>query len=264
MQKISVIIVNWNVSDLVLRCIESMNNAKYSNLEIIIIDNASKDDDLINLMKVKNINLVLKNENLGFRKAVNIGFKIATGELIILLNPDTLVPQNFFSECLKFFKEFPDAGIMGPKFVNEDLSIQGSVFPDPSVINTIKQFWLNKGPLTEKYSPNTNDPVTVPNVSGGCMVMTRSVVEKLGLFPENAFMYYEDLDYCKRARNNGFKVYFNPRITIIHAHGRSASKSNKANKYLIEASKKYNGLFKYYAMWFVSWSGQKLRHVFER
>lgn len=248
MQKISVIIVNWNVADSLGQCIKSIDDTKYPDLELIVIDNNSD-------IKPKNVT-IQNNTNVGFSAAVNQGLARCTGDLIVLLNPDTRVPSDFFTKSREFFKKHSDAGVMGPKFVNPDGSSQGSVFPEPSIINTVREFWLGKKGLTQKYTPKETRDVFA--VSGGCMLIPRRTIEKIGLLTEEVFMYYEDMDYCRRVHQAGLKVYFYPEITIVHEHGQSSKKSPNSYKYLVESSIWYNGAIKHYLMWFISWTGQKL------
>ncbi len=247
MDKISVIIVNWNVAESLERCLKSLSATKYQKLETIIIDNNSD-------IKPKGVTVQNKT-NIGFPAAVNQGLARSTGDLIVLLNPDTRVPKDFFTKGLEFFVTHPDAGVMGPKFTNPNGSAQGSVFPKPSVINTFRQFWLGQKGLTEKYTPAETCDVFA--VSGGCMFIPRKTIEKIGLFTERLFMYYEDLDYCRRVHQAGLKVYFYPEITIVHEHGQSSKQTSNSYKYLVESSIWFNGPIKHYLMWLIARTGQK-------
>lgn len=258
MPKITVVIVSWNVSASLGRCLKSIIDTGYPSLQLIVVDNASTDDTVVLLKKYPQVNLLTNSTNIGFPKAVNQGLKIADGELVVILNPDTQVQNNFFSDSLAFFKNHPDAALMGPKFVNPDGSVQGSVFPEPSLITAIQEFWLNQGPLTQKYAPTGDEPVSVNSVSGGCFILPKKMLDQIGLLTEQVFMYYEDLDYCRRIRQSGLKIYFNPAIKILHEHGQSSKQSQKSLGYLKSSSRWYNGAFKDFLLWFISWTGQKL------
>ena len=238
--KISVIIVNWNVTESLERCIKSVMATNYSNLELIVIDNNSDD-------KPKNVT-IQNTQNIGFPKAVNQGLSKSTGGYILLLNPDTRIPKDFFVKALKFAKLHPDMGVMGPRFTDSDGTPQGSVFAEPSLFK-----------MSQKYSPSSTAVVNA--ISGACMLLPKSTVVKIGNFTENVFMYYEDLDYCRRVRSAGLKVYFNSGITIIHEHGKSSSQTPDAQKYLWQSSIWYNGPIKHYLMTIVSWTGQKWRKL---
>jgi GT2 family glycosyltransferase len=258
--KISVIIVNWNVGQSLKSCLDSVFATKYPSLEVIIIDNNSTDNSLkvIKSFKSLEIKLIRNSLNIGFPKGVNQGLKISTGDYLLLLNPDTRIPSDFFSDCLDFFTNHPTAGIMGPKLLDPDGKAQGSVFHEPQVLTAIKEFWLGQTGLTAKYTPDETRPTIVDAVSGACMFLPASAVEKVGKFTEAVFMYYEDLDYCRRIRAADLQVYFNPQIAVVHEHGSSSKQSPKARQYLWDASLWYSGPLKHYLMWFITWTGQKL------
>lgn len=239
MEKISVIVVSWNVADSLKLCLESVIATKYPNLEIIVIDNNSE-------VKPKNVT-IQNDKNIGFPAAVNQGLKKSTGDYLLVLNPDTSIPKDFFVKALNFASTHPDMGIMGPKFTDPDGTPQGSVFPEPSIFKA-----------APKYTPDADKPVVVNAISGACMWLSKSTVVKIGNFTEKVFMYYEDLDYCRRIRASSLKVYFNPDITIIHEHGSSSRQSPNAQKYLRQSSLWYNSPLKHYLMWLISWTGQKL------
>lgn len=240
MEKISVIIVNWNVNGPLSRCIKSVKETNYPNLEIIVIDNNSD-------VGPKEVTIQNK-ENIGFPAAVNQGLKGSTGDFILILNPDTRLPKDFFINALDFASLHPDMGIMGPKFIDPNGTPQGSVFDEPKI-------GKNRG----KYSPRSI--AVVDAVSGACLFFHRSTLNKVGHLTEKVFMYYEDLDYCRRIRQAGLKVYYNPNITIVHEHGQSSKQSSQAQKYLWQSSLWYNGPLKHYAMWFYSWTTQKLQKL---
>ncbi|TSC88451.1 MAG: glycosyltransferase [Microgenomates group bacterium Gr01-1014_16] len=246
--KISVIIVSWNVAQSLKRCLESVFAAKYPNLEVFVIDNASTDDSVKIAKSFAGVKVVANFNNIGFPKAINIGLRQSRGDYILLLNPDARIPKDFFTKALEFTKSHSDIGVMGPKFVDPDGTPQGSVFPEPSLFKS-----------SQKYSPSS--PSIVNAISGACMFFPKQTLNKIGLMTEKVFMYYEDLDYCLRIRVTGLKVYFNPNITIIHEHGQSSKKSPLAQKYLWQSSIWYNGPLKHYLMWLISWSGQKFQKL---
>ncbi len=242
MEKISVIIVNWNVNAALQRCVRSVLATKYPNLELIIIDNNSE---------IKPPTVTIQNKvNLGFPKAVNQGLGKSTGDYLLLLNPDTRLHKDFFDSAVQFIKAHPDIGVMGPKFTDPDGKNQGSVFHEPSIFGS-----------NQKYTPNSLEPIAVNAISGACMFIPRHTIEKVGMLTEEVFMYYEDMDYCRRIRKSGLKVYFNPQITIVHEHGSSAKINPLTSNWrgqLWKSSLWYNGPIKHYLMWFVSLCKQKM------
>ena len=262
----SVIIVSWNVAESLKQCLNSIFATGYDNLEVIVIDNASNDTSAKVAKGFSSVLFIQNTKNIGFPKAVNIGLRQSRGDYLVILNPDTRVSQNFFTQSLNFFTQHPDAWIMGPKLINTDGTIQGSVFPEPSILNSFREFWLGQSGLTAKYVPTSGHPQSVNCISGSCMIMPRSTLDKIGLMTERVFMYFEDLDYCRRIRRLGGKIYFNPKIVIVHEHGNSTKQSARANPvllpfwkgYLWDSSLWYNGPLKHYVMIAVSWTGQKL------
>ncbi|MEK7504084.1 MAG: glycosyltransferase family 2 protein [Patescibacteria group bacterium] len=275
MQKISVIVINWNVSDSFERCIKSILETKYPDLELILIDNDSHKKPKI--PQDPRVTYIQNKSNIGFPAAVNQGLKLFVGDYVLLLNPDTKLPKDFFETAIKFIECHPQAGVMGPKFESE-----GSVFPEPSIVNTISEYWFGHKGLTEKYTPDKVSSVNA--VSGACMFMPRKVVEKVGLFTDQVFMYYEDLDYCRRLRKLGYKVMFNPEIQIFHEHGQSAKQTSQdkyrnfleilaypfrkilkfpntllsTQRYRTEAGIWYNGWLKQLIMAFIIWSSERV------
>ena len=247
--KISVIIVSWNVVKSLKRCLSSVLATHYSNLEVIIIDNASSDSSLKSLPNLPFVTVVPNGKNIGFPQAVNQGLKMSIGDYLLVLNPDTRIPKDFFINALEFAKAHPDMGVMGPRFTNPDGTPQGSVFPEPSIFR-----------ISQKYTPASTSVVNT--VSGACLFFPRSTLDKIGNFTEKVFMYYEDLDYCRRVRQAGLKVYFNSEVTIVHEHGQSSKQSSGSLKYLQQSSLWYNGPLKHYLMWFISWTSQKLHSIF--
>jgi len=239
-EKISVVIVNWNVTNSLQQCVKSVLTTKYPNLELIIIDNNSA---------IKPPMVSIQNKvNLGFPKAVNQGLKESSGDYILILNPDTRIPKDFFEVAIQFIKAYPDVGLMGPKLVDPDGSPQGSVFHEPSLFGS-----------SQKYTPVGVEAVFA--VSGACMFLPKSTIAKIGYMTEEVFMYYEDLDYCRRIHRAGLRVYFNPGITVVHEHGSSAKQNPQTLDWrgqLWKSSLWYNGPLKHYLMWFISWTGQKL------
>ena len=258
MSEFSVIIVSWNVSQSLKHCIKSVLDTKYPDLEIIVVDNASTDDSVRVVKDFESIRLIKNSKNIGFPKSVNIGLRQSRGDYLVVLNPDTVLPEKFFISLPQFFKKNPDAWIMGPKLTDPDGKIQGSVFPEPSIRNTFREFWMGKKGLTAKYTPPGDVPVKVNAVSGSCLIFPRSTLERTGLLTEKVFMYYEDLDYCRRIRKMGGNIFFNPEIVVIHEHGSSSKKSPLAQKYLWDSSLWYNGFIKHWIMYFITRIGRFL------
>jgi GT2 family glycosyltransferase len=181
-----------------------------------------------------------------------------------LLNSDTQVKEGTLVKLVEFEKKVGPA-IIGARFLNPDGSTQASVFHLPTIRRAICEFWLGKRDAFSKYAPAGERPVEVEAVSGGAMLISRGIIEKIGLFDERYFMYFEDLDYCRRAKLAGFKVYYLPSAEVIHEHGASGRKiADEANQWrrLIPSSKIYHGMLRHYLIYSIIWLGQRLRRFF--
>lgn len=258
---LSVIIVSYNVKDLLHGCLGSIINHQSStiNYEVIVVDNASTDgsvefikeltssrvkerkNSLINnsLMKNKSIKLIENRENLGFGKANNLGAKKAKGEFVLFLNPDTKVCPGSLKKMVEFFKTRPRVGIIGPQLLNADGSFQPSVGRYPSILSLILEKPIDflerrisitrpfLGKFLIKYK-KFEEPSRVDWVSGAALACRKEVWESLKGFDENFFMYFEDTDFCLRARKTNWEVYYLPGSKIYHLRGKSQpAKSRK-------------------------------------
>ncbi len=259
--KLSIIIVTWNTADTTLKCIQSIKkNLLNFNYEIIVVDNASTDDTLAKLKKESGL-IVLENKvNLGFGAGNNIGAKIAKGEYLLFLNSDMELVDNKLIEMYKYLIKNSRIGIIAPKYLNTDLSDQGSAWPPQTPLNAFKEFWLGQKTYS-KYIPQSKEPVEVFSVSGGAMMIKKSLFNKIGGWDKRYFMYFEDLELCRQVRKLGYKIYYFPECSFIHRHGASGKKlvSDKNQwRRLIPSSKIYHGLYKHYLLFLITWSGQKL------
>ena len=277
---LSIIIVSFNTKELTLKCIDSILASRLKILyEIIVVDNGSSDGSQENFKRLsdKRIKLILNDKNLGFAKANNIGIKSSRGIFKLLLNSDTEIRNSALNSLYNFAKAKKSVGVVGARLLNPDGSIQGSVYRLPTIKRTIYQYWLNKGKFLDKYYPESKIPVEVEAVVGGAFLITSETIEKAGLLDERYFMYFEDIDYCRRVREAGLKVYYLPTAEIIHHHGASpapeqirygvngkklADVENQWRR-LIPSSKIYHGIMKHYLINFIIWSGQKWQKLFK-
>jgi GT2 family glycosyltransferase len=269
-KNISVIIVNYNTKDLLKNCLKSLEKHHCGlSLEIFIVDNGSSDSSVDYLKTLKNKNnidyiVIFNGKNLGFAKACNQAIDYAKGKYVLLLNSDTLIKDNSLKLLYEFAEKHPKAGIVAPQLLNGNKSIQDSCYNFPTLKNAIKEFIFGEKGSFLKFYPDTNKPVIVEAVVGAAMLIPQKVINLIGKLDEKFFMYYEDIEYCKRIWQNGMKVYYLPSAQIIHLHGKSAQKSDKKNSFkksndiLIESSKKYNGLIKYHLLNIIIKVGSKL------
>lgn len=265
---LSIVIPNYNTKKLLRKCLQSIEQeskrVKEQEIEVIIVDNGSTDSSVDYLKRVadgKKIQIILLGENWGFARAVNQGIKKAKGKYILLLNSDTQVQKETLKEAVDFIQRHPHS-IVGLQLVNLDGSIQPSVYHFPSILGAVKEFWLGQKDSYQKYYPKSPHPVKVDAVTGAAMLIPKKIIKKIGLFDEKYFFYFEDLDYCRRAKKAGLKVYYLPSVKILHHHGAATQAIPElTHQWLVESSKKYNGLVKYYLLTSIIWLGQKWRRL---
>ncbi len=268
MINVSVIIVSFNTKKLLRKCLASIEKIETGDwrLETIVIDNASFDGSPEMIKKeFSQVKLIANKKNQGFAKANNQGLKIAKGDYLLLLNSDTEVRSGPLQKLGEFAQNRPQVGVVGAKLLNPDGSIQPSVYHFPTIWRAIKEYWFGLKGTYEKYAPMFEKEVGVEAVTGAAMLIPRGTIEKIGLLDERYFMYFEDLDYCRRVRRAGFKVFYLPTAEILHHHGQSAVKTGpKAYQYLIQSSKIFNGILKYNLLTLIIWLGQKWQKILRK
>jgi GT2 family glycosyltransferase/lipopolysaccharide/colanic/teichoic acid biosynthesis glycosyltransferase len=233
MIEISIIIVNYNVRRFLEQSLDSIQKAlRGIPSEIIVVDNGSNDGSAAWLRQTHpRVRLIENSDNRGFARANNQAIREARGEILCLINPDTLVREDTFRVCLRYLRGHSKAGAIGCKILNPDGSLQLSCrrsFPTPwvaftKVVGLSRLFprsrWFGKYNLTFLDPEKT---VEVDAISGSFMVVPRRTVDDVGLLDERFFMYGEDLDWCYRIRQKGWSIVYLPETQIIHYKGQSA------------------------------------------
>jgi GT2 family glycosyltransferase len=270
--ELSIVIISFNTKDLTLTAIESIyNEGSDIEREIIVVDNDSKDGTVPELRKLvardKNFRLIENNKNLGFAKANNQGLSISKGKYALLLNSDTLVKKGALGKLLDFARKKEDAGVVGPRLLNRDGSVQKSCYRFPTLIGAIKEYWFGfKGNFVQ-YAPKGERPVEVDALAAAAFLLTPKALKRVGVLDEKYYFYFEDLDYCKRVKETGLKVYYFPKAEIVHllgASGKAIASEENQWKRLIPGSKIYHGLVKHSLIAFVMWTAQKWEKILKR
>jgi N-acetylglucosaminyl-diphospho-decaprenol L-rhamnosyltransferase len=224
--KFSVVIVNHASWPLTLRCLECLHATGYERFEVVIVDN----DDPAPPEIPYPVRLIRNKENLGFAKACNRGIATSEGDLVVLINPDTIVNEDFFRRTEEFFDGNPTVGVAGPRVLDEDGRVQLSARRELSMISglfgrtSLLTRLFPKSALVKSQFPAVTEvsaPTKVDWVSGACMVVRRRVIEEIGPLDEQFFMYFEDADLCRRARGAGWSVYYLPHVEVTHRAGGS-------------------------------------------
>jgi hypothetical protein len=246
---LTVIIVNWNTKDMLRNCLSSLREElKTTNGSVIVIDNDSRDGsremvgDLFPEMY-----LINSGRNAGFAAANNIGLKMCISQNILFLNPDTVVLPGSIRKMVEVMIEYPSVGAVGCKMVDESgkvLPMGLQWFPSPFT-ELVSLLLVSKHTL--KYFrnilpyKNPEESGYVKKIFGGCFLVRKDVLDRVGYFDDRFFMYVEDVDLCRRIIEGGWKIYYLSETEIIHYCGAS---SNKAGNYF-SVLMKYESIWKY-------------------
>jgi GT2 family glycosyltransferase len=229
---VSIIYVNWNSVAYVRESIASIyEQTRNIRFEIVVVDNASPAGG-VDVLKQEfpDIVLIKSSQNLGFAGANNLGYKNSSGKNLLFLNPDTKLVSPAINLMLKRMEALPNAGILGCKLLNSDLSVQTSCIQRfPTILNQVldADYLRFRWPNSPLYGiaplfSSSIDPAAVEVISGACMLVKRDVFERAGLFSEEYFMYAEDLDLCYKVVSAGFVNYYSGDATVIHYGGKSS------------------------------------------
>lgn len=227
---LSVIVVSWNVRELLSACLRAVPPATQGiAAETIVVDNASADGSADMVARQFPDAVLLRNdENLGFARANNRGMAAARGRYFVLLNSDTVAPPRSLSAMVAFMDAHPRAGAASPRLLRPDGAPQPYAFgrdPTPRYLLRRALAHRRRGYL---HDWGIDEPVQVQWVSGACLVARREAVEQVGGLDERIFMYFEDNDWCRRMRMGGWQVWYNPRAEITHIGGASLNQNPRA------------------------------------
>lgn len=246
---LSIIIANFNSGEYLLRCLESLKKSKDEvSIDVFVVDNASSDESLKNVKnKFPEINYIENKENLGFGKANNIALKKVNTPYVLFLNPDTQVDRGTIPFLIKFMEEDKKIGAVTCKVVLEDGSLDWAshrAFPNPLVALS---YALNIDRFYHKTSEDLTKVHEVDVISGAFFLTRKSILDKIGGFDEDYFMYGEDIDLCFRIKKAGYKIMFVPSVKIIHHKGISSGlKEHSQNKTTADIETRKRALDNFY------------------
>ncbi|MBU0702388.1 MAG: glycosyltransferase family 2 protein [Chloroflexi bacterium] len=264
MLDLSIVIVNWNVRDLLRCCLASLAErapgVAAPSLEVIVVDNGSADGsaDMIRT-EFPHVQLIANDENRGFTAANNQGLARGRGRYLLLLNPDTEVLGDALATMIGYMDERPQVGALGPQLRYPDGTLQPSRRRFPTlttalVESTIVQQWWADNRILRRYymadtaegTPGDDTIQAVDWLVGACLLVRRQVYEQVGGLDEGFFMYSEELDWCRRIRDAGWEVVYLPTATIVHHEGKSSEQVVAARHIHFQTSKvryfrKYHG-----------------------
>ncbi len=264
---VSVCIVTYNTKEFLEKCLLSIRSSTKVAHEIIVVDNNSSDGTRALLKQIfPDVKSIFNEENKGFAKAANQAVKLAVGNYVLILNPDTEVLTDAIDRCFEFIKTKSEKDLVTCKIINSDGSVQK--------IKKSKQFYSLKTQLfmhsnLDRFFPNHHlvrdarlrhidyNQLQVIDYAEGCfMMMKREFFETIGLFDEEYFLYSEDCDLCRRVAEHGGKIYYYPEATIIH-HGGESTKQDS-----LEAHHQFVlNRYKFYEKQFGADSARKFRSI---
>jgi GT2 family glycosyltransferase len=230
--EVSAIIVSYNTRAMTLRCLESLGQALDGIAsEVFVVDNASKDGSADAIReRFPNVKVVENPVNAGFGAANNLAMREASGDFVLLINSDAFARPGAVKAMLAVMRGDDRIGVVGPRLLNEDASLQRSVYRYPSPAQAVlENLWLSRllgrAGLREDYEAWPHDQqADVPWVIGACMLVRRRVIDEVGGFDERFFMYAEEADWQKRIADGGWRIVFTPAAEVMHLGGASGAK----------------------------------------
>lgn len=241
--KLSIIITSYRNPELLRLCLESIKkNVKKIKYEIIVAD-SSTEEQTRDLFRegFSDVTFIPNKKNKGFGGLVNQGFKKAKGEFLFVINADIIVKNNAVNKLLEFIEKDRSVGIVAPKLINFDNSVQQSCFKFYSPATVIyRRTFLGKMKFAKKHlrdflmkdQQNKGKPFGADWVMGSAIMTRREFVAKVGSYDKRYFMYFEDVDWCRRFWEKGYKVIYNPDVKVFHYHGRASASRNAFNSVL--------------------------------
>jgi hypothetical protein len=232
--KLSICIVTYHSKKLLRDCLQSLRENTTLDYEVIVVDNGSQDGVGPMLQQdFPGIQFLANDSNLGYTIPMNHALRQANGRCLLQLNPDTLILPQSLENLVEFLDAHPEAGICGPKVLNRDRSLQKPCRRGEPTPWAVLTYFLGlsklfpKSRLFGQYLMNymgEDETHMVAGVSGSCMLVRRAVIDQIGYLDERFFAYQEDADFCFRARQSGWQVYYVPTAQIIHFGGYGGSR----------------------------------------
>jgi GT2 family glycosyltransferase len=223
---ISIVALTWNTTEVTIEFLRSINEHNtYQNIEIIIVDNGSAQDPTAVLKDVYPEAIIIRNEkNLGFTGGNNIGIKQAKGEYLFIVNNDTEFTPGLLEGLLEIFQQYPDAGMVSPKFhyYFHKGTIEYAGYHEVNVLTGRNSMIGCKEIDNGQY----NDIKVTNYAHGGGMMVPRKVVDEVGALPEHFFIYYEEFDWSEQIKRKGYKIYYQPKSLIYHKESMTTGKSS--------------------------------------
>lgn len=231
---LSISIVNWNVKELLKKCLNSiLENKDNLNIEIFVVDNNSKDGSQDMVKKdFPQVKLIENKSNVGYAAANNKALKFSKGKYILLLNPDTEIKPKAIRNMIDFMESNPRAGAIGPKLLNPDGTLQRSCVSFPTLETALYNALfldalLPKSKIFGKYNMgywNHNDLREVDQPMGAALMVRKKTIDQIGLMDEYNLFWFDEVDWCHEIKKHGWKIYYFPDAQVLHHKGQSFKK----------------------------------------
>jgi GT2 family glycosyltransferase len=231
---VSICIVTYKVRDMLRDCLNSLAASTRLDYEVIVVDNGSQ-DGVVEMLQSEfpSVKRIENNQNLGFTRPINQAMRLSLGKYLVLLNPDTLILPGALDTLVAFMQDHPQVGICGPKVLNRDGTLQKPCRRGESRPWAVLTYFSGLSRLFPKSKlfgeylmsyMDEDETHPVAGVSGSCMLVRRETVNQIGYMDERFFAYQEDADYCYRARQVGWQIYYVPQARIVHFGGMGGSR----------------------------------------
>jgi len=222
---LTIVTVNYKTADLVNDCVQSIKDHTPASLPVTIavVDNGSNDGSLEKIAAAHpDITLIDGKDNLGFSKGNNIVLRDVKTKYAMLFNNDALMLPGTLERMIEFMEQNPDCGMCGARVLNPDMTDQDYPCYFPSVPEMFRRMF--SGPQFPAKDVPRNKPIPMARIHGACLMTRREVLETVGVMDEQFYMYEEDMDWCLRVRNAGWKLWLLPDVSIIHLGGQTTGR----------------------------------------
>lgn len=245
MVDLSIVIVNWNVRELLRRCLASIFAADLPSLEVIVVDNASSDGS-VEMIRAgfPQVVLIANPKNIGFPAGNNQGFAASRGRFVMTLNPDTEIVGDALARMVAYLEAHREVGALGPQLLDPAGTLQSSRRRFPTLATALfESTWLQglapRRVLRRYYVEDVPADAAqeVDWLTGACILVRREVLQSAGGFDEGFFMYSEELDWCRRIRLAGWTIVYLPEARVIHHVGKSSDQAVAARHIHFNTSK---------------------------
>ncbi|HVI47680.1 MAG TPA: glycosyltransferase family 2 protein [Chitinophaga sp.] len=230
--RVSIVTVNYNNTAVTCELMASLHRISYSNLEVIVVDNASRENPEAAVKKIyPSAKIILSDTNLGFAGGNNLGIKAATGEYFFLVNNDTEFTEGLIEGLLEVFRQHPDAGVVSPKF--HYFFHKGTI--EYAGYHAVDMLTGRNSMIGCREQDNGQYDMLAEThyAHGGAMMVSAAAVEKVGLMPEVYFLYYEEFDWCEQFKKHGYKIYYQYKSLIYHKESMTTGKNSPLKTYYI-------------------------------